>query len=122
MSRILTYCRRHWPAILAMAYMVWRASREDVRQNVLTWSCVTLGAVGIAMNLLVILANGGMPVKLAADEDIPEEDRPNYKPIDSSTRLAFLADWIAVGNLMISPGDVLLVIGATVLVLSAILR
>jgi len=82
-----------------------------------------LAALGVALNLTVIIANGGwMP---RADAHAPRQiDRgsldvtvSNTAPIASDTRLEWLADtipqpaWLPLSNL-VSPGDLLLSFGA----------
>lgn len=87
-----------------------------------------LAALGITLNLAVMAANGGwMPraeelVSLLGDGGIRAAGQPdliatNTAPMDSGTRLAWLADWIAqpawlpMANL-VSIGDLLLSAGA----------
>ena len=62
------------------------------------------------MNVLVIILNDGMPARAKLNE-IPEDERDQYKPIGASTRLSLLADWIPVRDLLISPGDVMIALG-----------
>jgi hypothetical protein len=121
MRLVFAYCRRHWPALLAIAYMAWQMSQNDFRESVIAWICVGAGVLGIALNLLVILVNGGMPAAVAEDE-IPEESKPHYRPVSEKTRLAFLSDWIPLGNLMHSPGDVLLLLAVVVMLLRSTVR
>jgi hypothetical protein len=119
MRPVLPFFRRHWPAILAIAYLTWRMSREGIR-DVTMWISAGLAVLGIVLNLVVILANGGMPAAVREDE-IPDEEKPHYHPIGDTTRLAFFSDWIPVGNLMISPGDVLLLIAVVLLLVRSAL-
>ena len=87
-----------------------------------------LAALGITLNLVVMLANGGwMPraedlLSLLGDGGIRAAGTPdlvatNTAPMGSATRLAWLADWIAqpswlpMANL-VSIGDLLLSFGA----------
>lgn len=107
---------RNWTGLGVLALMTWHALRPQARGVDSLW--MTLGAVGVALNLLVILANDGMPVS-ASVEEISDEDRTRCHPITPSTRLAFLADWIPVGNHLLSPGDVLLLIGVAIMLLYA---
>lgn len=120
MSLLLRYSRHHWPALLVLGLMVWRLGRESLDENAVLWICTGLSALGIALNLIVIYSNGGMPAAVSP-EDIDEEDRPYYHPIHESTRLRLLSDWIPWGDWMISPGDVLLWTALAILVLRAIL-
>lgn len=121
MRIVLAYFRRHWPALLAVAYMAWRISQDGFRESVIAWICVGAGALGIALNLLVILLNGGMPAAVAEDE-IPEESKPHYRPVSEKTRLALLSDWIPLGTLMISPGDVVLLLAVVVMLVRSTVR
>jgi Family of unknown function (DUF5317) len=121
MRVVFAYCRRHLPALLAVAYMAWRMSQVDFRESVIAWICVGAVVLGMALNLLVILANGGMPAAVAEDE-IPEESKPHYRPVSEKTKLALLSDWIPLGNLMISPGDVLLLLAVVVMLLRSTAR
>jgi len=89
-------------------------------------------AVGIFLNALVILANGGrMPVSAVAlrqaglDYYIPLLEKGNYLKhamLDSGTRLPFLADIIPLkpsiypGGKVISIGDIILNLGVFLLV------
>ena len=73
----------------------------------------------MALNLIVIWMNGKMPAAVTPEE-IAEEDQADYRPIDESTRLWVLSDWIPLGSWMISPGDVLLFIAAGILLLRAV--
>ena len=102
MKHVVLFGRRHWPAVLALVLLVWRAT-----QDALLAVCAVLGVVGALMNLIVTVANGRMPVAVR-DDDIEDADRPYYRPIDLSTRLPLLADWIPVRHHLISSGDVLL--------------
>jgi Family of unknown function (DUF5317) len=116
MRVLFAYFRRHWPALLAVTYMAGRMSRSEDRESVIAWICVGAGVLGMALNLLVILVNGGMPAAVAEDE-IPEISKPHYRPVSENTKFAVLSDWIPLGNLLISPGDVLLLLAVTVILL-----
>ena len=87
-----------------------------------------LAALGIVLNLTVMLANGGwMPradaiapraiLRPAADPELQVETVNNTAPMSADTRLALLGDviaqpgWLPLANL-ISLGDVLLSLGA----------
>lgn len=74
---------------------------------------ISLGmvATGVALNLFVILANGGrMP---AETDSIPAAQNDEYQAMDSRTRFAYLGDWIKAWDWLISPGDICLYIGLT---------
>jgi len=87
---------------------------------------MSIAALGIAMNLVVVLVNGGMPVDIdaatrdgepvaAVQEAIAES--PLHIVQDDSTRLAWMADRIYIPGPewhrgMASPGDLLLSCGA----------
>lgn len=114
MARFWIYARRHWQAGLVLVLCLWRLSRGDDRADGSMWLAVGLAAIGLALNLVVILANGGMPARIAVDE-ISDADRPHYHPIGPTTRLAWLSDWIPVGSLLISPGDVALLVAVGLL-------
>jgi hypothetical protein len=85
-------------------------------------------ASGVALNLLVITANGGfMPrAEALAPRPVshPSGALSNTAPADAETRLAWLGDtlaqpaWLPMANL-VSPGDVLLSLGAAAWVLAA---
>lgn len=109
MHPLVLCLRRHWPAILAIAFLGVRASRVGFYEDPAASIFLGLATLGMTMNLTVILVNGGMPARVTAD-DISPEEKPHYHPLAPSTRLAFLADWIPFGNYLISPGDILIVI------------
>ena len=74
-----------------------------------------LVAVGSLLNLLVILMNSGMPVDAAAISATPNDPPMDgfHILLDSSTRLAYLADVIRVPvvNSAFSVGDLAVAIG-----------
>jgi len=64
--------------------------------------------LGASLNWRVLMANGGMPVRGC-----------NYRhglhmPMDKSTKLPWLADWIEADNRAISPGDILICSGMVI--------
>jgi len=80
-----------------------------------------IAALGVALNLTVIVANGGwmprfQPVAARVSAD-GEARTSNTTPMAAETRLAWLGDsieqpgWLPLAN-VISPGDVLLSVGA----------
>jgi hypothetical protein len=103
-------------ALMVLAFLAWRLWRGDLSSNRAMWIAVVLAVIGLAMNLAVILINWGMPVRVTPEE-IPEEKRPYYHSINPSTRLALLSDWIPLGNLLISPGDIVMFFAAALLLL-----
>lgn len=63
-----------------------------------------LWGIGGFLNSFVCALNGGsMPVL-----GILDEYSKNHQPMDLETRLPILGDWIEVGNVLASPGDLLL--------------
>ena len=76
-----------------------------------------VAAVGMALNVLVISANGAMPVSLTAAElagsDRPSEFGLKHEPLTDDSLLPWLADVIPLPGLstLISAGDVVLAIG-----------
>lgn len=101
--------RRNWPALVVMVLAVAHFLRTENPWTVETL-CLGVAGLGVLMNVVVIVANGGMPASVTAEE-IPEEQRASHRPIDSHTRLRFLADWIDMGWAYYSPGDVLVDLG-----------
>jgi hypothetical protein len=97
--------------------MVLRNATGPVR-----WACLLAG-LGIALNLTVIVANGGwMPrVDAVAAHPIDRGDQAsalnNTTPMAADTRLWWLGDtiaqpdWLPMAN-VVSPGDLLLSLGA----------
>jgi Family of unknown function (DUF5317) len=85
-------------------------------------ACV-LAALGIALNLTVMLANGGWMPRVDAvaahpiDRGDPASTVNNTVPMATETRLGWLGDtiaqpdWLPMAN-VVSPGDLLLSIGA----------
>ena len=77
---------------------------------------MVVAAVGMTLNVVVIAANGAMPVWLAAAEqaDVKITDLGiKHEPLDDGTLLPWLADVIPVPGLatLISVGDVVLAAG-----------
>ena len=86
---------------------------------------MALAAIGMTLNVIVIAANGAMPVsqraldKAGYEGDVGEFDR-KHELLDDSTKLPWLADVIPLPYLrtIISLGDVVLAIGIAQLVYS----
>ena len=112
----MIYLRRHWQALLVLTYFAWMQWREGFSSQIGMWIAAGLAIVGMAMNLVVNIANGGMPAAVKPEE-IPDSEQPHYHAIGQSTRLGFLSDWIPVGTLLMSPGDILLVIAVAILLI-----
>jgi len=83
---------------------------------------LTLAAVGLALNVLVIGANGAMPVGERAVEIIGIEEVRDFgikhEPLDDDTWFPWIADVIPVPGLgtVISAGDIVLAAGLSYLV------
>lgn len=118
MAQVLTCFRWHWQALFVSLFFMWRLWRGDFESNLAMWIVVGLVVVGMVMDLTVILINRGMPAGVTPEE-IPEDERPHYHPISQSNRLAILSDWIPVGNLLISHGDIVLFIAVAILLVDA---
>jgi hypothetical protein len=90
---------------------------------------IFLLTTGWFLNLLVIAANGGMPVSRAAlkeagmDPDVDAGGHTLFKhvPASDDTSLYFLADVIPIRPLgkVISVGDIVLILGITIFIASA---
>ena len=119
MTRLLVSVRRHGQALAVLIFLTWHLWRDGVSSRM--WTAVGFSVIGLAMNLLVMLVNGGMPARVEPDQ-IPDEERPNYHPITPSTRFAWLSDWIPVGNLLISPGDIILFLAVGILLFGSLIR
>jgi hypothetical protein len=77
-------------------------------------TALALAVIGVGANTLVIAVNGGrMP---AQTDEIPSSHENDYKIMGRATRMAFLGDWISIGNWLISPGDVCVYTGLAVYV------
>jgi Family of unknown function (DUF5317) len=77
--------------------------------------------LGAAMNGLAILLNGRMPYSQTAARQVginPGLVTPKNMPSGSGTRLRFLGDIIPISPLhkIVSPGDVLIVVGGSLLI------
>lgn len=96
---------------VALVVMVWLNRRS---------AGMWIAGVGIIMNLVVIAANGGMPVLDAAVEIAGGSPDlvlgAKHVWLDEATRLPFLADIIPLPGAVISLGDVFLAIGLGVFV------
>lgn len=112
---------KRWWYLFILAYF-WFQMRRIVSEQ--AWDELAfflLIVLGMALNFIVILLNGGMPASANLD-DLPDEQRNRYRPMDETTRLSRLGDWIPVGGMLISPGDILLVLGAVGLIVLMALR
>jgi hypothetical protein len=77
-----------------------------------------IAAVGIVLNIVVISANGAMPVSaraaaIANAADVPEEAGVKHERLDDDTILPWLADVIPVPpfRTIVSVGDIVLAVG-----------
>jgi hypothetical protein len=75
-------------------------------------------AVGLILNAIVVLANGGMPVLLAGGETALVSGF--YVPADSTGILVWMGDVIPdpSGQWLMSLGDLLIIVGASVVLTS----
>ncbi len=84
-----------------------------------------LVGVGVLLNLLVVLANGGMPVDASA-ATLGALDSDFYHAASSATHLLWLGDVLRLpllgGDLLLSAGDVLLLLGVEVAIIEAVLQ
>jgi len=87
-------------------------------------------AIGLALNLLVVLFNGGMPVYVTTPGSIGaaasiSRSMGFYQLAGPGTALALLGDVIHLGvggfRAMLSPGDVLLAVGVVAVIISAMI-
>jgi hypothetical protein len=141
----LARLRFHWPSLLVLAVVVREVvlltplGRNDWARYVyvlallaiLGWTIwhwasvrgVWLVSAGIALNLLVIVANTGrMPVAPdLAPSLVRHGTQGQYIVMGASTRLNLLGDWIAQYPVpeAYSPGDVLIAVGLAIVVFSA---
>ena len=86
---------------------------------------VSIAALGIGLNLLVVLINGGMPVVPVGPSKLRDVAAAVggsggfYVLADQRTMLAVLGDVLPAGNGLASIGDVLLVLGVAVFLIRA---
>jgi hypothetical protein len=86
-----------------------------------------IAALGVGLNLLVVLLNGGMPVVAANVNELESvgsavaASQGFYTLADQRTVLPVLGDVLPAANGMASIGDVLLVLGVVVFVVNAML-
>lgn len=87
-----------------------------------------LAAAGVALNAVVIAANGAMPVSPSAVAVVSDSPASfpvgKHAPLDADTRLPWLADVIPVPPLrsIVSVGDVVLAAGVARLVVTQMVR
>lgn len=110
------FFKKHWPALLVLALASSQLARDGV-DDLIRVLLLGVMATGLLMNLLVIALNNGMPV---ATTHIDESEKADYHPITPQTRLPWLADWIDAGWAYLSPGDILIDLGAFLFILRLI--
>ncbi len=117
-----------WLYVVALAALIaWTVWHRDVLPG------IEVVALGMTMNLVVVLANAGhMPVSWALSDRGPKELRQNgvlgqYILAGHHTRLDWLGDWIALpgtlGKMLpqaYSPGDLVAALGMAIAVFLAI--
>jgi hypothetical protein len=126
----------HWGGLIYIVAL--GLALAGVLRNWSLGTPVRLATLGLALNAIVIAANGGyMPVNVAALRAVHRDARAheiasrqlysNTRPADASTRLGVLSDVIPIdspgglGNVC-SIGDVLIAAGGAALVYSATRR
>ena len=82
----------------------------------IAWTGCVLMATGVGMNLTVIVANRGLMPAALPYQQLSEDNEEYYTPFAPDTRLGFHGDWIDLGRYLISPGDIVLVIGAVLMI------
>lgn len=113
--------QKRWWYLLILAFFWFQMRRIVSQQEWDELAFLLLIVLGMALNFIVILLNGGMPASANLD-DMPDEQRKRYRPMDETARLARLGDWIPVTRLLISPGDVFLLVGAVGMIVLMALR
>jgi Family of unknown function (DUF5317) len=116
-------------SILAFVFAivaVWLAVNLRPAPPVLRFA-VAIILAGAALNATVIAMNGRMPYSMAAARTagLPAGSaNPKNAPADANTRLAFIGDVIPVAPLrkIVSPGDLLIILGAAATVAAAMRR
>lgn len=112
MSATLRRMLRRWQFGFLLTFGAYFAYQMLRDPGPVTAGSAALLAAGFLMNVAVVAANGGyMPAAVPSDEIEPDQ-QDGYRPIDETTRLRFLADWIGLGDRLVSPGDILLLVGA----------
>ncbi len=90
------------------------------------WPGLGVAAVGVALNAVVVLSNGGMPAGGSDYFDAGALSRALavgfYEPITKATHVAWLGDVIPAGTGLASLGDILLVVGVAVFLLELMLQ
>jgi Family of unknown function (DUF5317) len=99
---------------LVVIVIAWNLLEHTNRVTVI--GCAAF-ALGFLLNRLVLLFNEGYMLAAVTQEALPESLRDRYKPIESGSRLVFFSDWIRLGRHLISPGDILIVLGLTAIFL-----
>lgn len=99
---------RYLYVLCLVAFVVWMLAQ------VRALPALAICAFGIAMNLVVIVANGEhMPVSPGSGF-VPSHAGGTYVIADSSTRLNWLGDWIGLPAWLggaVSPGDLVVIAG-----------
>lgn len=111
MQAVAKWILQFWELPVAIGVVTLFAIGILSRAGWLGYACGLVLCTGVVLNALAIAFNAGyMPVAVDL-ERAPETCRDHYKAIDGTTRLAVLGDWINFGSCLISPGDVLIVLG-----------
>jgi len=112
----------HW--LLPLGMLLWFGYSYMSRGWATHWigiiGCL-IGFLGAAMNAVAVVLNKGkMPVRT---NEVPNcKIHPHsHTLMHQKTRLRFLCDWIDLGRIILSPGDVCLYIGL-IIMLTQILR
>lgn len=107
--------------LVAAEVLSWAALLATCLVNTHLPGMVALAA-GVVANATVIVANAGMPVSAEAVRTVGGSVAAvpasgHHHLLDDTTRLPVLADTLGIGwaDLVVSPGDALLVLGAVVL-------
>jgi hypothetical protein len=113
-------------AIVFAIVAVWLAVNLRPGPPVLRFA-VAIILAGAALNATAIAMNGRMPYSVAAARTagLPAGSaNPKNAPADANTRLAFIGDVIPVAPLgkIVSPGDLLIILGAAATVAAAMRR
>jgi len=113
----------------SVGYLVWVASCIALLALLASeWgrAGVWVASVGMTLNVLVVLMNGGMPVSpLGTVASGISESMGFYQLAGPGTLIAMLGDVVQLGvsgsGFLVSPGDVLLALGVTAFVMDAML-
>ena len=116
---VIAWFLRNWRMVIIVGVGFLIAAQSISTGNWIFAVPVSAIVIGVALNIVAMIANRG---KMPVDTDGEPIDEMNHDAIHDKTRFRILADRIPFAGWLLSPGDILLWVGLLAVVVGRLLQ